>query len=57
MTIYDVLRHLVSSVSWGGPDDIEEHRRKAVAIGLVDELEGMGLLGTVANTVTRELVE
>ena len=55
MTIYDVLRHLVTKVSWDGPDDIEEHRRKAVALQLVDRLEDRALLGQLAIDTTEEL--
>lgn len=53
MTIYDVLRHLVNSVNWAAPGlgDIEEHRRKTVALQLIDRLEAVGLLGQVAIDV------
>lgn len=53
MTIYDVLRHLINGTNWAeqGMGDIEEHRRKAVALQLVDRLENMGLLGQVAIDV------
>lgn len=53
MTIYDVLRHLINSTNWAaaGMGDIEEHRRKAIALQLVDRLENMGLLGQVAIDV------
>lgn len=55
MTIYDVLRNIIVHVPWGGADDIEEHRRTAVALQLVDRCEEQALWGQIAIDIEEQL--
>lgn len=57
MTIYDLLRHLVSRADWseGACGDIVAHQRVRAAMLLIDRLEELNVLGQVAIDVTEEV--
>lgn len=54
MTIYDVLRHLVQTVSWPGGGDMDSRTRRDAALRLIDRLEELSLLGQIAIDVREE---
>lgn len=53
LTIYDVLRHLVTATSWARPGevDFDPRVRQAAAVQLIDRLEAQGMLGQTALNV------
>ena len=53
MNIYDVLRHLIEQSRWS-PDTTEDFHQKALAIGLVDQLERANVFGNMGQLIRED---